>query len=283
MERCTYNKVIFTSEQQEQIKQMYLNGLSSVKIGKIFGRSHHTILNFLHENNIDVDQKKFVRKYKLDEHYMDNIDTQEKAYIFGFLCADGHNASNKGTISMCLQEGDKEILERIRQCFKSEKPLEFIDYTNKHDFGYTYQNQWRINLFSAYLCKKLEEQGMMPMKSDYLKFPNFREDLIPHFVRGYFDGNGSILYRTLKSLRISIVSTKDFCTRLQQIVQSTLNIVVRLQESQNHNGITTDFYITRYRDSIKFLHWIYKDATIYLQRKYDKYIFYCNTNNLLLA
>ena len=279
----TYNKIIFTPEQQEQIKEMYVNGLSSVKIGKAFGMSHHTILNFLHENHIDVDQKRFVRKYKLNEHYLDDIDTQEKAYIFGFLCADGNNNPSKSTISMCLQEGDKNILERIRQCFDSEKPLEFIDYTNKHDFGYTYQNQWRINLFSSYLCKKLEEHGMMPKKSVYLKFPNLSEDLIPHFVRGYFDGNGTISWQKYRTLGIGLVSTKEFCLQLQQIVHSSLNIVSKLHESQNHNGITTDFTITRHEGSIKFLHWIYKDATIYLQRKYDKYIAYCNANNLLSA
>lgn len=283
MDGYHFNKIVFTPEQQEKIIHMYLNGSSSVKIGKEFGISHHTVLNFLHENNIDVYAQRFTRKYKLNEHYLDNIDTQEKAYIFGFLCADGSNSPSKSTISMCLQEGDKDILERMRCCFDSEKPLDFIDYSDKHDFGYTYQNQWRLNLFSTYLCKKLKEKGMVPRKSTHLKFPDINEDLVSHFIRGYFDGNGTILWDSQRGLRVGLVSTRDFCLQLQQIFYSSSGINVKLRESSNHNGITTDFVLTKYAESIEFLHWIYKDATIYLQRKHDKYIAYCNANGLLSA
>lgn len=135
-----YNKKIFTLEELKDIKESYIKGESSVSIGKRYGISHKPILRELHNMGVDVDQKKSVRKYQLDEHYFDSIDTPNKAYILGFLHSDGSNFPDKSTISLSLQEEDIDILERIRKELKSEKPLEFLDYSNKHDFGYTYKN-----------------------------------------------------------------------------------------------------------------------------------------------
>lgn len=280
------SKVKFSEEETQDIIQSYLSGESSVQIGKRFGISHKPILKLLKENEVYVDKlaRRFHRQYALNEDYFDNIDTQDKAYILGFLMADGNNNPDKQTISMALQEDDKYILEEIRTKIGSEKPLDFIDYSNKHDFGYTYKNQWRLNLFSKKFCEVLAEKGMMPKKSTYLQFPTcIPNKLLSHFVRGYFDGNGSISHKNSKYLSISIVSTFKFNNELSNILKNKFNINVKLNESRNHNGITYDLNINQYNDSLLFLDWIYKDAKMFLIRKYDKYHNYLIANNLLSA
>ena len=82
---------------------MYLSGNSTVKIGQLFGFSHKKVAKVLEELSIPrtgVGR----RKYQLDECYFDEIDTQNKAYILGFLCADGSNNRDKSTASMTLEE-----------------------------------------------------------------------------------------------------------------------------------------------------------------------------------
>ena len=279
------SKAKFSEEEIQDIIQSYLNGESSVQIGKRFGISHKPILKLLHEKGVYVDPsaKRFHRQYALNEDYFDNIDTQDKAYIFGFLMADGNNNPDKQTISMALQEEDKYILEEMRIKIGSEKPLDFLDYSNKHDFGYTYKNQWRLNLFSKKFCEVLAEKGMVPNKSFCLQFPTCIPDkLLSHFVRGYFDGNGHIGLSGGKSLSTSIVSTLSFCNTLSNILKNKLNIESKINESRNHNGITHDIRISKYKDAIVFLDWIYKDADIFLTRKNIKYHTYL-TNNLLSA
>lgn len=262
---------IFSEEEIQDIIQSYLNGESSVKIGKRYNIDHKPILKLLKKNGVYVDKlaRRFHRQYALNEEYFDDIDTPDKAYIFGFLMADGNNNPSKQTISMALQEEDRYILEEMRIKIGSEKTLDFIDYTNKHDFGYTYKNQWRLNLFSKKFCEVLAEKGMVPNKSYCLQFPTcIPEKLLSHFVRGYFDGNGSI---SSTSTAISITSTKSFCETLNDLLCEHLDIHGRLNEASNHNGITYTYIITKISDVIKFLDWIYKDAQMYLIRKYVKY------------
>lgn len=288
MIKNNYGKVIFNVKELEDIKKSYINGESSVKIGKRYNVGHKVILRVLHEMNVDVDQKRLVRKYSIDESFFDNIDTPNKAYIVGFLHSDGSNNLNKSTISISLQEEDKDILELIRKEIKSEKPLEFIDYSNKHNFGYSYKNQYRLLMFSKHMCEELNNKGITPNKSLIIGFPNWlNKDLIPHYIRGVYDGDGSI-YRAYKNdnnlpVTVTITATESFCKSLQKICKEELNINSGIYDASCHNGITKVFTLSGRNIAKKFLDWIYQNAELYLQRKYNRYCDYYNINNSLSA
>ncbi len=64
-----------------------------------------------------------------------------------------------------------------------------------------------------------------------------------------------------------------FCDGLKSYLEENLGInSCHIYDASCHNGITKTFYIGKNDDKIKFLEWMYKDADIYLQRKYDKYL-----------
>lgn len=269
-----YNEIVFTDEQQKQIIDMYINqNLSTVKIGKVFNCGNKVISKVLENHSIPrtgVGR----RKYELNEHYFDVIDSPTKAYILGFFYADGCNFIPKQTISMSLQEEDKNILERIRNEIGSQRPLEFLDYSNKHDFGYTYKNQYRLLLFSAYMCKVLEQKGMFASKSLILEFPEWLdENLYSHFIRGYYDGDGSVHFsEKYKNAILTLTSTEKFCLKIKEYIEKTLSINTYIVDASNHNGITKVFGVSGSNQIKTFLDWLYKDADIYLNRKYQKYI-----------
>ena len=256
---------------------MYVNQkLSTVKIGKIFDCHYSKIIKVLEEYKIPRVGNGH-RKYKLNETYFDVIDTPNKAYILGFLYADGNVNPSKQTISMSLQEEDFEILERIRKEIGSEKELEYLDYSNKHDFGYTYKNQYRLLMFSRHMCDSLIRIGMIPNKSLKLTFPDIKKDLYRHFIRGYFDGDGSV-YQSIKNennkpIILTITSTKQFCEKLKEIVEHEVDIYCGIYDASNKNGITKVFSLSK-NASLKFMNWMYTDADLYMQRKYDRYIKY---------
>ena len=271
------NKIIFSKKQKEDIVNMYVNKkLSTVQIGKILGFDYRTIIRVLDECNIKRVGNGH-RKYYLNEKYFDEINTPNKAYILGFLFADGNVNPSKQTISMALQEDDFEILEKIRNEIGSDKQLEYIDYSNKHDFGYTYKNQYRLLMFSRHMCDSLQSYGMIPNKSLKLKFPNIDRNLYKDFIRGYFDGDGSVCKQIKnennKPIVLTITSTKPFCERIKEIVEQELNIYCGIYEASNKNGITKVFALSK-NASIKFMNWIYEDAELYMQRKYNRYIEY---------
>ena len=264
-------------EEKCRIVEMYNNGMSTVKIGKMYGLNNKPIAVVLKEFGIDrtgVGR----RRYSLDESYFETIDSANKAYIIGFLSADGCNFPNKGTVSMSLEECDKEILEKIRTETNNERPLEFIDYSNKHDFGYTYKNQYRLLMFSRKICDDLNNVGVIPNKSLRLEFSkSIPEEFIPDYIRGVFDGDGSMGVRSLETytgtISLSITSTYSFCNTLQ-IILNNLHIESRISDASNNNGITAALYIYKKESMKKFLDWIYKDAELYLKRKHDIYLYH---------
>lgn len=289
MKRTSYNKKIFTTNEIQDIVNMYVEQqISSVKIGEKYGCSHKVILRLLESQNIDHSWKP-KRKYAINEAYFDTIDTPNKAYILGFLYADGSNCLDKCTVTMSLQEEDLDILERIRREIGSEKPLEYLDYTNKNDGGYTYKNQYRLLLFNKHICKTLETIGMIPNKSLKLEFPNIKPELYSHFVRGYYDGDGSV-YRQIKNdnnhaVTLTITSTEEFCKRIVDISEKYIGIKTNYYDASCRNGITKVFTVSDRNVVKKFLDWMYQDADLLLKRKHDRYLDYYNldVNESLIA
>lgn len=255
---------------------MYVNKkISTVKIAKILGYNNHKLIaKVLNRYNIPrtgVGR----RKYNLNENYFDVINTPNKAYILGFLYADGCNCMSKQTIALSLQEDDKQILIDIKNEIHSERPLEFIDNSNKHTFGYTYKNSWRLCMFSKHMSEVLNKIGMTPRKSLTLTFPDINASLYSHFIRGVFDGDGCIHNSKGKSShKISITSTHQFCRKLQEIFNK-LGANSYIREASNHNGITAVFEMWKVIDVKIFLDYIYKDASLYMQRKYNRYVEFC--------
>lgn len=263
----------WTDEDKTKICDLYLSGMSTVKIGDMFHCDHKPIARILEE--FDIDRTGVgLRKYQLNEHYFDEIDTPNKAYILGFFYADGSNCEKKQTISMSLQESDMEILEMIRNEIGSERPLEFLDYSNKHDGGYNYKNQYRLLMFSRHMSQVLHDKGMPQNKSLILQWPTFlRDDLISHFLRGYIDGDGHL--RKIGHF-VSLVSTEGFCSLAKEHIENKLGIKCNIIDAPCHNGVTRQLIISKKENTKPFLDYIYQDSELYLQRKYqiyyDKYI-----------
>lgn len=277
IEKHNYKKYLFTEEQKADIAELYNNNnISAVNIAKMYNVGHKTIAKILDELGIKrTGQSK--RKYMMNEYYFDCINNQNKSYILGFLWADGHVENTKSTISISLEEHDRNILEKMRHDINSQKELEFIDYSNKHDFGYNYKNQYRLLLYSSHMCKSLNKLGMHHDKSLTATFPSIREDLLSHFVRGLFDGDGSICRYKHKhgfNYTLTITTTESLCKDLIKIANDTLGINSHMYDASNHNGITKVFNISGKIQVKTFMDWLYKDCELKLDRKYNRYINY---------
>lgn len=270
-EKPRYNEIIFSDEETNEIIQLYQSGMSTVKIGKQFNVGHKKIASVLEENGIPRTGVSR-RKYKINENYFDKIDSPNKAYILGFLFADGHNEIKKATVSISLQEEDKEILELMRQEIGSEKPLEYLDYSNKNDFGYHYKNQYRLMFFNKHICDTLNDIGMLSNKSLSLTFPDIHASLYQHFIRGYFDGDGSVCFSKNGNCIVTITSTESFCNSVKEILFEQLGIYTGIYNASNNNGITKVASISGKNQVQKFGEYIYKDADMFLSRKYNKFL-----------
>jgi hypothetical protein len=206
----------------------------------------------------------FKTKYCTNQILMDNIDTEEKAYWLGFFYADAYNKEKTGQIIIELQERDKEHLFKCANFFG--KPREpFLQLKNKGKY-----KAYRLELNGRKLSNSLKEKGCHGAKSFNIVFPSWLDDqLVKHFIRGYFDGDGCINIHQ-DQLNISIVSTKEFNIYLQNIFK-TININSQIYCPERYTGNTCRLDFGGSRQVSKFCEWIYENATIYLDRKYNLY------------
>ena len=77
---------------KEEIKSLYLSGKSLSEIALIAGCRFENIRSHLKRMQISCrKQEEAQRKMYLNQEFFNSIDTEEKAYVLGFLFADGYN------------------------------------------------------------------------------------------------------------------------------------------------------------------------------------------------
>lgn len=275
----TKNKLFFTKEEGDKIKSLYAEGKSCREISEIIHGVSSGVRNWLRKNGIEKhDFKHNWRKYELNEKFFEKIDSNDKAYILGLIYADGCNVCNpeKGEshLEIGLKEEDRYLLEKINEIFSSNRPLTKGRYKTIHGEKYIY----KLLLNSPKICEDLINLGVMPRKSLILKFPTEEQVpryLINHFLRGYFDGDGSISKRGNREYyRINILGTESFIKDMAGLLNKELNFTHYKIFNHCNNNITKAFEIERASDVLKFCDFIYKDADLLMKRKYEKYLIF---------
>ena len=178
----------------DNIISLYNSGMSQDNIADILHVSRPTIRKILHKNNIHIRDNTENRDYYINENYFDNIDTQNKAYVLGFLYADGNVGKNKYRIQLSLQEGDKEILEKIKADMEYTAELSFRNFRQYNEkYNIQTQNQYCLSITCKHMWEALGNLGVIPNKTHVLKYPDFLQDEYhKHFIRGVLDGDGCI-------------------------------------------------------------------------------------------
>lgn len=257
----------FNDSEIKEMYEKYSSGNTLEDLGKFYKVDSTTISLLFKKYNYKLrDYSHSKRKYSLNENYFDEIDTQNKAYFLGLLYADGSNDTKNNRITISLQESDKHILESFRTELQTNAPLDFLEYSKKKE---TYSNQYRLNIYNKHMSKRLEQLGMVANKSLLLEFPDFLDDnLVRHFIRGFFDGDGHV---SNKAYCTNMVSTYSFCQSVQKIL-SLINIKSKICNTWNPETSTRTLRMTNKESCAKFLDYIYCDATLYLIRKYNIYL-----------
>lgn len=223
----------------------------------------------------------------MNEHYFDNIDTEEKAYWLGFLYADGYNIKNR-IIGVKLAIRDKIHVEKF--CNSIGVPINKIYLRSPHNTPYMNRvikssGSAEINISNRRLADAAYSCGMIPRKSLILKFPTntiISNNLMRHFIRGYFDGDGCLTNgyaNHATRYRVIILSSKDFCEGLCNFVNEELGINMTLWDKKK-----TNIYKTCISGNIqvkKFMDWIYGDSVVYLDRKFILYKLLCDKSKLI--
>ena len=199
--------------------------------------------------------------------FFKTIDTEEKAYWLGFIASDGNIRKDLLECSITVQESDSNHLKKFSKCFEDY-------YTVKHyNYSYSYPIA-KISIYSKQCCLDLEKYGIIPNKSLSLKV---NKELIPNnllkdFIRGYFDGNGSIYRSTLnrnsgynyEEWGCNFVGSYEMILLIKDFFKSNNPIIKRKAVFSIDWGGTLSTY--------EVLKKLYENSTIFLDRKKEKFL-----------
>ena len=237
--------------------KMYLDGKSTTFISKELKISRSRFSLYLKSQNIEV--IKTPHKKKIYEDIFEEINTEEKAYWLGFLYADGYVASGKrNDVELSLQLSDKCHLKKFK---------DFIGFEGKL---ITDSFRCRISFKNKKIKQDLIKLGCTPKKSLTLKFPTEEQvpkELIPHFIRGYLDGDGCIVC-TEKHRSVEILGTESM---LIGICEHANISIKRIYNTNCNSDKIFRLVFNKKQDVLNFCNYIYKDSNIHMDRNFNKY------------
>jgi hypothetical protein len=240
------------------IVDLYNTGLSCQKIANQLNVSESFINKKLKELNITKRSNSIYRKRSWDENFFNKITTEEKAYWLGFLYADGcvHDKPN-GQKLITLVVKDKEVIEK------------FIKALNGNFEVKQYKDTYGIYLTSKIMFNDLFKLGCVPRKSLILTFPKINKKLVHHFIRGYFDGDGTVFtYKKKEYIGISlgICGTKKMLYSIAEV--APINVPKKDKRKESNIWYST---ISGPNKVLAFYNYLYKYATVWLDRKKNKF------------
>lgn len=195
--------------------------------------------------------------HTLDDSALKIIDTEAKAYLLGWIASDGHLDNNITSIQ--IHDKDRYMLERLKTIIDSD-----VEIKSHED------NKVSITFSSKQLmldaCKHL---SINPGKKDSMvQFPTLEsKELGWAFLRGYFDGDGSIRKTEVRrqpeckitsNSVLMLTAIKDFCEIPCHVYNANISW-------SGNNAL--DFMAKLYDNA---------DPQYRLLRKYERYLDWCS-------
>jgi intein/homing endonuclease len=205
--------------------------------------------------------------------------TSKMAYILGFLYADGNiieaNNSSRTNYFQFVSK-DKEILEKIKKALNSNHQIKIRNSQKKlfpNKKYYITSEVFYLRIGNKKVVNDLIKLGVLPRKSKIIKFPKIPKKYLNHFIRGYFDGDGTICLSKKKNIikKVQVIFTsgsKKFLEGLSEILARFLKI--KTAKVYNSNRSFQIRYSTK--ESRKIFKFLYKNAHgMLLKRKFEKF------------
>lgn len=247
--------------QKIEIQEHYDRGLSSQKIANLMGISKWSVLEYIDE----AKPKSFYNKYTCNYSFFENIDNQDKAYWLGYLMADGYNGEDRKVITFAQAKNDCGNVYKFRHCLESNHVIKVTKReSEKH------QDVYSITINSPKMSSDLAKHGCKQAKTHIAEFPDIEPIYYRHFIRGLFDGDGSV-WKSGNKFTMSITGNEKLLLRVQEILINELNLT-KPSLYTRHRERANNIKELRYSNSSvnKILDWMYFDANYLNLRKYNK-------------
>lgn len=254
---------------EQKIIDGYLKGDGAIILSRKYGYGKTTVHRILKRNNTKIRTLKEANKLSFKNgnrisglikfnqqngrigYFPAKIDN-DFIYVVGYICGDGYISPTNKCVT--LYSKDQNHLESISNLTSKKKVRKNRGIFVLHVGG--------ERLFKYF--KKLNISGA---KSLTIRLPRIPNKYMSHFIRGIFDADGCI-WKAGNSPIVNIASgSKNFLKDLKKKIKELINVDFNLYAKKDHYSLEI-----RGNNKIeKFRKFLYKNADIYLERKYFKF------------
>lgn len=270
------NPRLFTEDEIKLMVELYNDGLTCPEIYEGFFKNKcscfSTIQGLLSRR---IGLRKVGKRIDFDEDFFENINSERKAYWLGFIYADGNVTNNRLRIE--IKKEDEYLLEELNKDLGSKNKICEDKRTHEYNGYIINKNNVYIGYCSDKLVSDLNKLGVIENKTFKLNYlPEINNELLAHFIRGYFDGDGTVYnsnkkYSDNRSI-FGFYGQHQLLDKIKKLLIKEIGLSdIKIFDKKTVSQVT----FSKQEDILRFYNYIYKDATIYLIRKkekFDKYI-----------
>ena len=272
---------IITEELKQEIIKYYLSQPMTMRqVEDKYELSHPTITKIL--KDVPKYTKAKLNNPNMKEHFFQEINEEAKAYFLGLLISDGNvfkdNTGRQASISITLDLKDEYMLEKFKEVLQAITSV-----------GNDGRGCGQIAVRSNIMAEDLAKYGVVPRKSYNTYLPLLSKEMMPHLIRGIFDGDGSIMAKPNPSNgghnrflhSISFCGTHQLMEDISNYILENLGIKTTVYDYKDRN--LSELKIQNIDNIAKFGYWIYRNSTIFLNRKKDIFNDFLKHYNDILA
>ncbi len=286
---CSMKRTIYTQLQQVQMKELYLSGMSALKVAESMGTDNGTCRRELREMGLLTRSKSEIARLRTGIKYVrteafDKL-TPEAMYWIGFLYADGSIGKTQCEISLSLAETDIDHLGKYNQFLGGYLSIKDVTPKNKNR-GLKGRKTWggrmfRVKVSDKHMYDKLKELGFTTNKTHTIT-PHILLKFSRDFWRGVVDGDGWITeckrnYDSVNGVINYIYPKIGLCGNevtihefLKFIELSGIECKSAVKKAPKENSLYS--MDSSGKPAMDIMNLLYKESIIYLDRKYQKYL-----------
>ena len=207
-------------------------------------------------------------QYHADKHFLDNINSHEKAWFIGLIAADGCLYERNNLIQLILQKKDKETLEQVKNILKADNPI----HENNNN------NTCTLSICNRHLYAKLVEIGLTPKKTWTLDFnyllKNVPEEFHCSLFRGYWDGDGTVSFneKGASYSHVEIVAPWNTILIFQEYLNKKFGFSFGISQDTQHKYKDNfgSFHCNNTYEKYCLIQWLYSCVPAMQRKKENK-------------
>lgn len=247
-----------TKEEIDEAYSLYLTEeYNTITLGEKYNVSERTIANSFEKYGYKLRPSGHIPELK-NENYFKIIDTEAKAYYLGFLMCDGSIINDKNNLALHIELKEEDSLFLMDLCKELGLSKDRVSIYSRKDRP---NKTCKININSNVFCNNLVSKGVTRNKVGKKHIPyNIPKNLMHHCIRGMVDADGSI---SKEKHYFGLYGNGTMVNEVVNLLNEILDIDLKIYDYEVKRTTTTN------QNYFKLIcNYLYKDATVFLQRKY---------------